>query len=281
MQRRYAPPEPGTGEVCVKVAEGLLRKRVDRKDLLIFACVIDSRTSSVIELFQDAGFDALMIDREHSALNHETIMDHIRVARALQFPCMVRVAEDAYHELNRTLDQAPDGIYVPRIKSREQVEQVLRTVRYRPLGIRGLAGSTCPAGKYKGWDGGVIKQIETVNRNTVVGIQIETAEALEHLDDILSVKGLDIAVVGPDDLGMNMGLPGQLQSQPFLDAVERVIRTCEKHGVLPGIATGDPDAAAHWIKRGAKVIWYAADITLVWAGAVRAMADLKDRLAGN
>jgi len=263
----------------MRVCEGHLRKRVDSKDLLLFACIIDSRSSSVIELFQEAGFDAVLIDREHSALNHETIMDHIRVARALGFPCMVRVAEDAYHELNRTLDQAPDGIFVPRIKSREQVEQILRTVRYRPLGIRGLAGSTCPAGKYKGWDGGVTEQIETINRNTVVGIQIETAEALEHLDEILSVDGLDLAVIGPDDLGMNMGLPGQLQSKRFHDAVERIIATCEKHGVLPGIAAGDPDVVAHWIKRGAKVIWYAADIGLIWAGAVRALADLKQRLA--
>jgi len=262
----------------MKVCSSKLRAQVQRKDLLIFACIVDSRSSSVIEVFQEAGFDALMVDREHAALNHETIMDHIRVARALDFPCMVRVAEDAYHELNRTLDQAPDGIYVPRIRSREQVERIVRTVKYRPLGVRGLAGSTCPIGKYKGWEGGVTEQIAAVNRNTVIGIQIETAEALDHLDDILSVEGLDIAVVGPDDLGMNLGLAGQLQSRAFMDAVERVMVTCQQHGVLPGVATGDPDAAAHWVSRGAKVIWYAADIGLVWAAAVRTLAELRQRL---
>jgi len=265
----------------MRVCEGQLRRRVDNKDLLVFACIIDSRSSSVIEVFQEAGFDALLIDREHSALNHETIMDHIRVARALGFPCMVRVAEDTYHELNRTLDQAPDGVFVPRVKTREQVERILRTVKYPPLGMRGLAGSTCPVSKYRGWSRGVVEQIETVNRNTVVGIQIETAEALERLDEILSVKGVDMAVVGPDDLGMNLGLPGQLESKPYLDAVQRVIAACDKCGVLPGVATGDPDAAAHWIRCGAKVIWYAADIGLVWTAAVRTMNDLKQRLAGE
>jgi len=262
----------------MRVCEGTLRRRVDGGDLLIFGCIIDSRTGSVVEIFQEAGFDAVLIDREHSALGSETICDHIRVARALGLPCMVRVAEDCYHELNRTLDQAPDGVFIPRVRSREQVEAIVRTVKYQPQGQRGLAGSTCPIGKYKGWES-TRQQIETVNRNLVIGIQIETAEALADLEGILGVPGLDMAVVGSDDLLMNMGLAGQLQSKEYLAAVERVIATSEQHGVLPGVATGDPAAAADWIKRGAKVIWYAADICLMWAAAVRQLEELRQRLA--
>lgn len=258
----------------MRVSEGLLRRRVDSKDRLLFACVIDSRTSSVIEVYQEVGFDAIMIDREHSSFNSETVCDHVRVARALGLPVMVRVAEDCYHELNRTLDQAPDGIFVPRIKSRGQVEAIMQTVRYRPLGCRGLAGSTCPIGRYAGWPGGVTEQIEAVNRNLVVGIQIETAEAMADLEGIVSVPGLDMAVVGPDDLMMNLGRPGELQSAEFEEAMEQVIDTCNRHGVLPGLATGDPQTVARWIKRGVKVVWYVADIALVWLAATKALADL-------
>lgn len=262
----------------MRVCSGRLRQRVNDRDLLIFAGIQDSRSSAVVELYQDAGYDALMIDREHTALNDETICDHIRVARALDFPVTVRVAEDCYHELNRTLDQAPDGIFVPRIRSRQQVEAILQTVKYRPLGIRGLAGSTCPVGKYYGW-GSVNEQIETVNRNLVVGIQIETAEALADLDGVLSVPGVDMAVVGNDDLSMSMGLPGQLDHPDYVAAVERVIAACRRHGVLPGIAGGDPDFAASWIARGMRVIWYTSDIYLLWDAAVRQLGALKARLA--
>ena len=261
----------------MRVCSGNLRQRVDNRDLLVFAGIQESRSSSVVEVYQDAGYDALLVDREHTALNDETISDHIRVARALDFPVMVRVAEDCYHELNRTLDQGPDGIYVPRIRSREQVEEIVRKVKYSPVGIRGLAGSTCPAGKYYGW-GSVTEQIETVNRNLVVGIQIETAEALADLDGVLSVPGVDIAVVGNDDLSMGMGIPGQLDHPDYIAAVDRVIAACERHGVLPGIAGGDPDFAAFWISRGMRVVWYTSDIYLLWAAAVRQLGALKERL---
>lgn len=247
----------------MRVSEGLLRQRVDKGDLLICGDILDSRSGAVVEVFHAAGFDLMLIDREHTSLNSETIADLVRVARCLGFPVMVRVAEDCYHELNRTLDQAPDGIFVPRIKSREQVERLIEMVHYRPLGLRGLAGSAAPIGKYKGWDS-VPGQIETVNRNLVVGIQIETAEALDDLDGILSVEGLDMAVVGNDDLSMNMGIPGDLQNPEYIAAVEGVIAVCRRHGVLPGIAVGDPQTAIFWIKKGMKVIWNSCDIYMLY-----------------
>jgi 2-keto-3-deoxy-L-rhamnonate aldolase RhmA len=259
----------------MRVNEGLLRKRVDNRDLLIFGVITESRSTSTVEIFEDAGFDAIFFDREHTALNSETIADHIRVARCLGFPCMVRVSEDCYHELNRTLDQAPDGIYVPRIRSRQQVEEIVRMVKYAPEGIRGLGGSTCPISKYRGW-GSVVEQIETVNKNLVVGIQIETADALDDLDGILSVKGVDMAVVGSDDLTMSMGIPGELNNPKYLDAVMRVIETCNRHNVMPGIAGGDPEVVGRWIEKGMRVIWYANDIYLMWMAAVQQMKRLKE-----
>lgn len=262
----------------MRAYSGLLRRRVDNRDLLILAGVHESRTGAVIEVYHEAGYDGVFIDREHTTLTLETIGEHIRICRALDFPVMVRVAESCYHELNRTLDQAPDGIYVPRIKSREQVEEIVRTVRYRPLGVRGLAGSTCPVGKYRGWSS-LTEQIETVNRNLVIGIQIETGEALAELDGVLSVPGLDIAVVGNDDLSMNMGIPGELEHPDYVAAVDRVIAACQRHGVLPGIAGGDPDFIAFWIKRGMRVIWYTSDIYLIWQAAVQQLAALRERLA--
>ncbi len=252
---------------------------VDRGDVIISGGIMDSRSTAVVEVYQAAGYDMVMIDREHTSLSEETISDHVRVARCLDFPCMVRVAEDCYHELNRALDQAPDGIYVPRIKSREQVERLVSTVRYKPLGIRGLAGSSCPVGKYRGWNS-VEEQIATVNANTVIGIQIETAEALADLDGILSVDGVDVAVVGNDDLSMNMGIPGDILNPEYIAAVERMIDACNRHGVMPGIAVGDPERAAFWIKKGMKMIWYACDIYLLLAASTRDLAEIHHRLEG-
>ena len=259
---------------------GLLKRRVKNQEILITGCVMDSRSGAVVEMYHECGYDVLMIDREHTMLNTETILEQIRLARALGMACMVRAADSTYHEINRIMDQAPDGVFVPRIRSREEAELVVRTVKYAPLGQRGLGGYTCPVSKYMGWSS-VAEQIDSVNRDLGVGIQIETAEALADLDGILSVPGLDVAVVGNDDLSMGMGIPGQLDNPLYIDAVMRIIAACQRHGVLPGIACGEPARLRFWKDRGMRFFWSAADVCLMWDGARRLMGDIQVALASE
>lgn len=257
---------------------GELKRRIRNRDILLTGCIMDCRSGSAVEMYHECGYDVLMIDREHTLLNSETILEHIRLARALGLPCMVRVADASYHEINRVLDQAPDGIYVPRIRTRAEAEQVVRAARYAPLGERGLAASTCPVGKYLGWPA-VADQIAYVNRDLVVGIQIETAEALADLDGVLAAPGLDVAVVGNDDLLIGMGIPGQLESPVYVDAVMKIIAGCERHGVLPGIACGDPQRLRFWRDRGMRMFWMAADVCLMWDAARRQIESVRAALA--
>lgn len=261
----------------MRCGNGKLKERVAARDILVGGCVMDSRSGAVIEAYHEAGFDFVMIDREHTALNSETILEHIRMSRALGLSCVVRVADNTYAELNRTLDQMPDGVFVPRIRSRADVERIIETVKYPPLGKRGVGASTCPAGKYMGWSS-VAEMVETLNRTTMIGIQIETKEALENLDDILSVPGVDVAVVGNDDLSTGMGIPGQFTSDTYRNAVKDVIKACHKHNVMPGIAAGDPALVKFWAGEGMKMFWAAADICLLWSGAAKCRAALREVL---
>lgn len=255
-----------------------LMTRVKQRDVLITGSILDGRSGAAVEMYHECGYDIVLIDREHTALNTETILEQIRLARALGMPVMVRAADASYHELCRLLDQAPDGLFVPRIRSREEAELVVRTARYAPLGQRGLAGYSCPVGKYMGWPA-VTEQVEYVNQSLVVGIQIETAEALADLDGILSVPGLDVAVVGNDDLSLGMGMVGQLDHPRYMEAVMNVIAACERHGVLPGIACGDPARLRFWKDRGMRLFWATADICLMWSAARRQRMDIQAALA--
>ncbi len=257
---------------------GKFKQRISNNELLIFGGIMDSRSGAAVEMFHECGYDALLIDREHTALNSETILEHIRLARALELPCMVRAADATYHEICRTLDQGPDGIFVPRIRSREEVENIVRTIKYPPFGIRGLGGSTCPAGKYIGW-AHVKDQIAYGNSGIVIGIQIETAEALANLDSILSVPGIDLAIVGNDDLSIGMGIPGQWEGQKYIQAVESIISACSRNKVMPGIACGDPARVRFWMDRGMRAFWYSADIVLMWQAARQGMDALKESLS--
>jgi len=253
---------------------GKLKARIKQKKPVFFGCVMESRTGATVEGYHEAGLDALMIDREHSSLDRTAVAELIRTARLLDFPCMVRASHNTYAEICPLLDQLPDGIFIPRIRTRADVEELMAIVKYPPLGQRGCGASTCPAGRYVGWKGGAAEMIETVGRDTVVGIQIETREALEQVDDILSVPGIDVVIVGNDDLSVGMGIPGEFDNPRYLDAVRRIIAACERHGVAPGIAGGAPDWVRFWLREGMRCFWVCDDNGLVWNGARRVAESL-------
>lgn len=259
---------------------GELRRRVKAGELLVFAQVVDNRSGMAIEVFQEAGYDVISIDREHTALDDETIQQHIRLCRALNIPVMVRVNTDSYEELNRTLDQAPDSVIVPRVRSRAQVDQYIRTIMYPPVGIRGLAGYGCPVAKYHGWPTRR-EHVETVNDSLMVAIQIETKEALDNVDAIVSHPRLDMVIIGNDDLSLSLGIPGDTQSQMYQDAVMTIIAACQQQGVAPGIPCADAASARFWIERGMRAIWYGNDVGLLWAAASQKIRDFRAEMAGS
>ncbi|MGV8096428.1 MAG: HpcH/HpaI aldolase/citrate lyase family protein [Mangrovibacterium sp.] len=262
----------------MKGCSGQLKKRIKAGDTLLMGCIMDSRSGSVVEMYHETGYDAILIDREHSGLNSETILEHIRLCRVLEIPCMVRVAEPGYAELNRTMDQAPDGIVIPRIRTRKEVENVMEIIRFPPQGVKGYGASTCPAGKYVGWKN-PLDQLKFFYENFVVGIQIETAEALDNLDSILSVSGIDIAVVGNDDLSLGMGIPAQFDSPEYLAAVKKIISACTRHNVLPGIACGDPVKIKFWKEQGMRVFWAASDIMSMWLYTKQNYEAIREQLS--
>lgn len=248
----------------MKGCTGILKRRIENREVLLHGCIMDCRSGAAVEMYKEIGYDVVLIDREHTALNHETILEHIRLCRALEISCMVRVAEASYSELNRIMDQAPDGIYIPRIRNREELEEIMKRIKFPPKGCKGLGGSTCPAGKYLGWEGGVQPQIDFYSNDFVVGIQIETAEAFADLDGILSVPGVDIAIVGNDDLSLGLGIPGRIESPEYTEAVKKIIESCRRHNVYPGIAGGDPAWIKYWYDQGMRGFWAASDIVHMW-----------------
>ena len=259
----------------MKCRDGSLKQRIAKGDFLFAGCVMDSRTGAVIEAYEEAGYDYVLIDREHTTFDFAEVAEHIRVSRILGIPCLVRVAEPSYTELCRTLDQWPDGVFVPRIRCRADVEMVIEKVKYPPIGKRGLGASTCPAGKYIGWSSSA-EMVETISRDFVLGIQIETKEALDNLDDILSVPGIDVALVGNDDLSIGLDITGQFDSDTYVDAVKEVIAACHRHGVMPGIAGGDPVWVKRWADLGMRMFWAACDIGFIWAGAAQAIKAVRE-----
>lgn len=181
--------------------------------------------------------DFFWIDLEHSAMSPEVLNGHLLAARARRVPALVRVIGSSTPFIKPVLDAGAEGIIVPQIRSADEVMRVVSDCRYPPLGTRGF-GPRVPSnyGRNGGRD-----YVENANRSLFVSVQIETVEALEAIDDIVAVPGLDSLVIGPYDLSGALGLLGEVEHPKVVAAMETIISKAQAAGLSVGAGLG-PDA---------------------------------------
>lgn len=223
--------------------------------------VSEIRTPGIAVVFARAGFDYFFIDMEHSCFSFETVSDMILGARAADIPVIVRPSTRKSSEyLSRPLDSGASGLLVPQLKTREDVEKVVKWTRYQPVGDRGMALSR----QHTFFEtGNAPETMQRLNEEILVAIQIECREAMDNLEDMLSVPGIDVAFVGPADLGASLGKPGQSDDPEVQGAIQRVIEAARANNVIPGIFTSSMQKAKYWMGQGMKMIGFCTDITLL------------------
>ena len=200
--------------------------------------------------------DFIWIDLEHSLMSPEAMSGHLLAARSKNAPAVVRVTGSSTPFIKPVLDAGADGIIVPQIRSAAEVHRIVRDCRYPPLGQRGY-GPRVPSnyGREEG-----AKFIERANREVFVAVQIETAEALAELDEILAVPGLDSLVLGPWDLSGALGMLGDVEHPTVVAAIETVIAKTRAAGLFVGSGMGtDAAYAAKMAKRGVQWLQVGGD----------------------
>lgn len=223
--------------------------------------VSEIRSPGIAVLFARAGFDYFFIDMEHSCFSFETVSDMILAARAADIPVIVRPSTRKSSEyLSRPLDSGASGLLVPQLKTREDVENVVKWCRYQPVGDRGIALSR----QHTFFEtGNAPETMQRLNEEILVAIQIESREAMDILEDLLSVPGIDAAFVGPADLAASLGKPGQSDDPDVEGAIQRVIEVAKANNIIPGIFTSSLQKAKYWMGQGMRMIGFCTDITLL------------------
>ena len=230
------------------------------------------RSPEIPRVFAAAGFDFAFIDTEHSALNLETVADMIAVARSSGIVPIVRVTQARYELVARTLDQGALGIIVPRVNDAREVRDIVSWMRYPPSGIRGFADT---AAQTDHQPVSAAEFIEAGNRENLCVIQIERREAVENLDEMLSVPGVDVACLGCMDLSVDLGVPGQIDHPKMVDAIGRVVAAGKKHGVASGIISGNFEIVSRWMQAGITFVSYSGDAMLLQDGCQAAAQRLR------
>jgi 2-keto-3-deoxy-L-rhamnonate aldolase RhmA len=242
--------------------------------LAVGTMLVEVRQPSIMPILANGGFDFVLIDNEHGPFTVETIADLSRAARDAGVTPIVRVPELAYAHVTQALDGGAQGIMLPRVTEPEQVKTCLRWMKYAPMGRRGAV----LARGHTGFRAGPLAETLTVlNQESFLIVQVETAEALEQLDAILPIPGVDAALVGPTDLSLALGVGGQMQHPVLVEAIERVLAACGRHGVIPAIHTNDVAMTAEWARRGMRLVSINSEVGLLTAGAAQAVGEIRGR----
>ena len=222
------------------------------------------RSSEIPKLFAAAGFRWAFIDTEHGNFDLETVHDVCRVSQLVGLCPVVRVADLQYPLVARSLDCGAQGIIFPRMEDPKLLETAISWTQFPPDGIRGY-GLQPSQVDYEPLPFNEV--IAHLNANILTVLQIESKRAVEARDEILSVPGIDAVLIGPADLSISMGIPGQFQHPDLIEAIELIRETCEKKGVAPGIHTRTAPLANLWKERGMRFLSCGSDIAFLWEKA--------------
>jgi len=227
---------------------------------------------AIAEVMARAGFDWLVIDLEHSTITIREAGELIRVISLCDVPPLVRLTANDPNQIKRVMDAGAQGVIVPMVKSKGEAEQAVSAVYYPVQGSRGVG-----LARAQGYGTRFREYSQWLAEQAVVIPQIEHIEAVNHLEEILSVSGVDGYIIGPYDLSASMGLPGQFGHPDVVAAIERIRRVGQAMNKPGGLHVVEPDAAElqRRIAEGFKFLAYSVDFRMLDATCRAGLAAIR------
>lgn len=211
------------------------------------------------------GFDWLFIDMEHSSMDVDLASQVAVTAMAMGVTPIVRVPGKEHHHASRLLDSGAQGIVVPHVDTPEEAARAVSHCKYPPVGHRSMMG-VLPQFAYESTP--AAEAVRVSNEQILVTVMVETPLAIANADAIAAVPGVDVVLIGTNDLCAEMGIPGQFADARVEDAYRKVIAACRKHNKHPGMGgVYDPPLMAKYIGMGMRMILSGGDLSFLMAGA--------------
>jgi 4-hydroxy-2-oxoheptanedioate aldolase len=223
-----------------------------------------------VEVIAGAGFDWILLDSEHSPADLENLLTQLQAAAAYPTHPVVRVAWNDMVTIKRVLDIGAQSLLVPYVSSAAEARSAVSYTRYPPAGVRGVAGTT-RATRF----GRVKDYARRAHEQICVLVQVETQPALENIDAICAVEGVDGVFIGPADLHASLGHVGEIANPKVKPLIDDAIRRIRKAGKAPGILTPSESDARHWLDCGALFVAVGADVGILARGAEALAAKFK------
>ncbi|MEM1546179.1 MAG: aldolase/citrate lyase family protein [Candidatus Methanomethylicia archaeon] len=213
----------------------------------------------ISDILSTLPFDWLVFDMEHGPLDIGVVEILMMPLKGTNITPIVRIPWNDLVVIKRVLDIGAYGLVIPWVNSRSDVENALIACKYPPHGLRGVGPRRCIM--YGAYD--IKKYYETFENELIIAIQAETRKALDNLEEIASVNGVDIVFIGPNDLSASLGIFREFNHPKFLEALSIVIKTCRKTDTTPGIMAYNLNQARKYIEMGFKFISIANDAVMM------------------
>ncbi len=231
---------------------------------------------SHIECLKGVGLDYIIIDTEHGPFDTEQVVNLIRGAEHAHITPFVRVANADHKEIQRCLDQGAKGLIVPMLNSLDDFKKVVGLAKYKPVGNRGFAGVRSNNYGYdEGLADGIDDFMKKCNDEVLVLPQCETAQALNNIEAVLEMDGIDGIFVGPFDLSISIGIPLQFDHPVFLEAIDRILNACKTSGKPAFIYAGSIEAAKDAYSKGFDSVAYSLDANVFMNGFKREIGEIR------
>jgi 2-keto-3-deoxy-L-rhamnonate aldolase RhmA len=227
-----------------------------RSGQLVFGAWITTPNPTAVEIMALAGFDFLVIDAEHGAINVESVQMMLQAMSATETAPLVRLPGSQRAYATKILDAGPCGVIVPMVNSRDEAIAAVQVARYPPEGTRGIG-----LGRAHRFDPAIRDEyLKTANASMLVGIQIEHRDAVDRVEEIVTVPGIDLVLLGLADLSGSLGHAGDPEHSEVRIAVEKVVNTTRKAGVALGIPVGGAGDIVARVEQGFQFFHLGADM---------------------
>ena len=236
--------------------------------------VMYDREITTVQIAAAAGLDFIVFDMEHRPHDYETIHDMAQVARLAGIAPIVGPAEIAEYPISHVLDMGASGVIVPHVETPEEVMLAVNAARYPPRGRRGRAG-TAGHNLYHAPESAV-NELQHYDSDVSLFLKVEAEHAIHRIDELLAPEGVDGVMIGPLDLSINMGIPGQTTHPRLLKLVDRARGACLDRGLRFGDYVGRPDDVAAAVDAGASWVIVGSELDALsdaWRSAAASVRE--------
>ena len=218
-----------------KIKNNTLKQKLKERKITVGSWITTGH-NNIAEIMAQSGFEWITIDMEHSAITLDIAQQLIQIIESYNVVPLVRVGEKNPNLIKRVMDAGAYGVIVPMVNSKQDAELAVNAVKYPPVGTRGVG-----LARAQGYGFNFKDYSSVVNDKSIVIVQIEHIDAVNNLESILSVDGIDGCIIGPYDLSGSLGVPGEFDNQKVTSALQKVEKICKKKKISLGMHAIPPD----------------------------------------